>query len=73
MFFIASLGSTDSMKTKSLKILGSPVVNPVLNASHERYHGSIAPDYLVHPVNWSDVDTQFIRKESCLIDFGRVL
>jgi hypothetical protein len=38
-------------KDKFLEILGSPVVNPILNASHERYHGSIAPDYLVYLVN----------------------
>jgi hypothetical protein len=24
------------------------------------YHGSTAPDYLVYPVNWCQVDTQFI-------------
>jgi len=53
-----------------LKILGSPIVNPVLNASQEHHHGSTAPDYLVYPVNWYNVDAQFISKESCLIDFG---
>ena len=53
-----------------LKILGSPVINPVLNTSQERHHRSTAPDYLVYPVNWCNVDTRFISKESCLIDFG---
>lgn len=53
-----------------LKILGNPVVNPVLNTSQEPHHGSTAPDYLVYPVNWCDVDTRFISKELCLIDFG---
>lgn len=52
-----------------LKILGCPMVNPGLNASQELHHMSTAPDYLVYPVNWYDVDTQFISKESCLIDF----
>ena len=55
---------------KVLQILGSPIMNPVLNASKECYHESTAPEYLVYPVSWWDVDTQFISKESCLIDFG---
>ncbi|KAG0646523.1 Serine threonine-kinase SRPK [Hyphodiscus hymeniophilus] len=53
-----------------LQILGSPVLNPVLNASEERHHESTAPDYLVYPVSWWDVDAQIISIESCLIDFG---
>lgn len=53
-----------------LQILGSPIVNPVLNASKERNYEPTAPEYLVYPVKWWDVDTQFISKESCLIDFG---
>jgi serine/threonine protein kinase len=53
-----------------LQILGSPVVNPVLNASKECHYESTAPQYLVYPVSWWDVDTQFISKESYLIDFG---
>ncbi|PVH79375.1 kinase-like protein [Cadophora sp. DSE1049] len=53
-----------------LKILGNPVLNPVLDASQEQHHETTAPNYLVYPVNWSDVDTQFISQESCLIDFG---
>ena len=53
-----------------LQILSSPVVNPVLNASQECHYESTAPQYLVYPVSWWDVDTQFISKESCLIDFG---
>jgi serine/threonine-protein kinase SRPK3 len=53
-----------------LQILGSPVVNPVLNACKECHYESTAPQYLVYPVSWWDVDTQFISKESCLTDFG---
>ncbi|KAH8586125.1 kinase-like domain-containing protein [Bisporella sp. PMI_857] len=53
-----------------LQILGSPVVNPALNESKECHYKSTAPEYLVYPVSWWDVDTQFISKESCLIDFG---
>jgi serine/threonine protein kinase len=45
-------------------------VNPVVNAPKERYYKSTAPEYLVYPVSWWDVDTQFISKELCLIDFG---
>jgi hypothetical protein len=36
---------------KVLELLGSLVVNPVLNASHERYHRPIAPDHLIYLVN----------------------
>ncbi|KAL5318767.1 hypothetical protein ACEPPN_013833 [Leptodophora sp. 'Broadleaf-Isolate-01'] len=53
-----------------LRILGIPIVNPVLNESHERHHGTTVPEYLVYPVAWCDVDTRYISKESCLIDFG---
>jgi serine/threonine protein kinase len=53
-----------------LQILGNPVVNPVLNASKECNYESTAPQYLVYPVSWWDVNTRFISKESCLIDFG---
>ncbi len=45
-------------------------MNPVLNASKECHYESTAPQYLVYPVSWWDVNTQFISKESCLIDFG---
>lgn len=65
---IAGLDGLD--EDEVLKILGSPVVNPVLNTSQERHHGTRVPDYLLYPVNWCDVDTQFISKKSCLIDFG---
>ena len=47
-----------------LKILGSPVINLVLNTSQERQNMSTAPDYLIYPVNWCNVDTRFISKES---------
>lgn len=53
-----------------LKILGSPVLNPILNASNERHDEGTAPEYLVYPVKWWDVDIRFISKEPCLIDFG---
>ena len=53
-----------------LQILGSPVVNPVLNASKECHYESTAPQYLVYPVSWWDVGTQFISKDSCLINLG---
>jgi hypothetical protein len=46
---IAGLDRLD--KDEVLKILGSPVINYVLNASQERHHKSIAPNYLVYPVN----------------------
>lgn len=55
---------------EALRILGNPIKNPVLSASDERHDESTAPEYLVYPVSWRDVDTQFISKESCLIDFG---
>jgi hypothetical protein len=50
-----------------LKILGSPVINPVLNTSQERHHRSTAPGYLVYPVNWCNVDTRFISKNHVLL------
>lgn len=53
-----------------LQILGIPVVNPILNASKKRHSESTAPEYLVYPVSWRDVDAQYISKELCLIDFG---
>lgn len=53
-----------------LKILGSPDLNPVLNASQEPHGGNTAPDYLVYPVKWCDVDSQFISTDPCIIDFG---
>ncbi|TVY75882.1 Serine/threonine-protein kinase SRPK [Lachnellula suecica] len=53
-----------------LQILGSPVLNPVMNASNECHNEPTAPKYLVYPVNWSAVDTQYISKSPCLIDLG---
>jgi len=45
-------------------------VNPILSASEECHSEATAPQYLVYPVNWWKVDTKYISKESCLIDFG---
>lgn len=53
-----------------LKILGSPVINPVLNTSQECHHRSTAPGYLVYPVNWYNVDTRFISKNHVLLISG---
>jgi hypothetical protein len=56
-----------------LQILGSPAVNPVLNASKECHYESTAPDYLAYPVSWLDVDIQFIKQRIMFYRFRRVL
>ncbi|KAL3426486.1 hypothetical protein PVAG01_03277 [Phlyctema vagabunda] len=55
---------------KVIQIIGTPMLNPVLNSSNECHSAPTAPQYLVYPVSWWDVNPQFISKEPCLIDFG---
>jgi len=52
-----------------LRILGKPTQNRVLKGS-EPHDGPTAPQYLVYPVNWHDVDRQYIGEQPCIIDFG---
>lgn len=53
-----------------LRILGRPIQNQVHEGLGEGHDKSIAPQYLVYPVKWQDVDTQYIGEQPCLIDFG---
>ncbi|KAI5855030.1 kinase-like domain-containing protein [Durotheca rogersii] len=53
-----------------LRILGNPVQNPVQRQSGENHDDPGAPQYLVYPVEWQDVDSRYIREQPCLIDFG---
>jgi serine/threonine protein kinase len=53
-----------------LRILGEPRKNTVLNELGEKHEESIAPQYLVYPIRWKDVGSQYISKQARLIDFG---
>lgn len=53
-----------------LSILGEPRCNPVLDANGKENTMPTAPRYLVYPVAWESVDTQFLLKTPKIIDFG---
>lgn len=53
-----------------MQILGEPDLNRVLSNSREAHDQPGAPQYLVYPVQWYDVDDQYISPEPSLIDFG---
>ena len=50
--------------------LGEPVQNRVVQQSGETHDETTAPQYLVYPVRWCDVDRRHISPEPCIIDFG---
>lgn len=53
-----------------LRILGDPKQNKVLDKAGEPPSEPTAPKYLVYPVRWGEVDSQYIANQACLIDFG---
>lgn len=53
-----------------MEILGKPVLNKVICGMGNPHTEPSAPQYLVYPVDWLNVDTQYISKELCVIDFG---
>lgn len=53
-----------------LRALGEPVQNRILQLSGETHDETNAPQYLVYPVRWYDVESRHISPEPCLIDFG---
>lgn len=56
---------------KVLQIIGTPVRNPIVcRDSAPRHERLIAPQYLVYPVQWQDVNREYLTEEPCLIDFG---
>ena len=58
------------MEDKVLRILGRPSQNRILIESAKSHDEPTTPQYLVYPVKWRDVDTQYISDEPYLIDFG---
>ena len=55
-----------------MTILGRPRINPVVDPNGVCIgpDASHSPRYLVYPVNWANVDTQYILTEPRIIDFG---
>jgi serine/threonine protein kinase len=62
-----------SSKDKVLYILGDPIKILVLNTFNKPHDLATAPQYLVYPVKWRDVETKFISKEARLINFSKPL
>lgn len=53
-----------------LRVLGEPSKNLVVKMSGDPHDKPTAPQYLVYPVIWSDVDTQYLSGQPCLTDLG---
>ncbi|KAM0558376.1 hypothetical protein ACHAPJ_005070 [Fusarium lateritium] len=53
-----------------IQILGNPVRNPVVKLDGSGHDEPSVPQYLIYPVKWENVSTDYISRQSCLVDFG---
>ncbi|KAL2068500.1 hypothetical protein VTL71DRAFT_14837 [Oculimacula yallundae] len=58
-----------------LEGLGSPVTTKVVSVTGDPHDQVTAPQYLVYPICWDDVElttlgAEFISEQACIIDFG---
>lgn len=54
-----------------LQIIGRPIRNHVIRKGSTQGHDEPStPQYLVYPVKWQNVSTQYIGEKPCLVDFG---
>lgn len=53
-----------------VKILGEPRRAPVTTVSEHEHHEPRAPQYLVYPIDFANVGTEFFTDDACIIDFG---
>ncbi|KAL1856859.1 hypothetical protein Daus18300_010622 [Diaporthe australafricana] len=61
----------DGLQEESIfEILGKPEVTAVVDSLGQRNQLRTAPQYLVYPVSWRSVDTQYFSSRPCVTDFG---
>lgn len=65
------ISGLDSLtETEILQVFGTPRRNKVLDEEGQPRSEPTAPEYLVYPIRWADIDPQHIANQACLIDFG---
>ncbi|TVY18369.1 Serine/threonine-protein kinase SRPK, partial [Lachnellula arida] len=73
---LARISGLDGLsKHDILQALGQPKTTKVTTRSGENHNEPIAPQYLVYPISWDDVELSalgesFITDKACVIDFG---
>ncbi|KAI9053096.1 hypothetical protein LZ554_003365 [Drepanopeziza brunnea f. sp. 'monogermtubi'] len=73
---LARTAGLDGLSTREVfEALGKPKTTKVTATSGEDHSAPTAPQYLVYPVNWDDVElsalgANFIADKACIIDFG---
>lgn len=66
----ASLGWMGSQSNKVLEIVGAPIKTPLVTDSGEPHQLSTAPQYVVYPVEWENVNASYFSNEPCVNDLG---
>ena len=65
------ISSLDGLtENQVLKAFGQPIQVKVVTMTGEIPCDSTAPKYLVKPIDFYSVDSQFMTNEACVIDFG---
>lgn len=68
---LLKLSGLDGLEeSRVIRALGEPIQNKVMAESEDYPIGPSAPEYLVLPVNFSEIDPCFVTDDVCVIDFG---
>ncbi|KAL3418662.1 hypothetical protein PVAG01_10378 [Phlyctema vagabunda] len=73
---LARISGLDGLSKHDIfQALGQPKTAKVTTRSGENHNEPTAPQYLVHPIDWDDVElsalgANFITAKACVIDFG---
>lgn len=53
-----------------LEVIGNPTTTPLVTGSDEPHQLPTAPEYVVYPIRWEEVDPSHFSNETCVVDLG---